>query len=43
MDWEKYAKNLEEIISSLDLPHQTRVLVDGLVEHFKNKCKKSSC
>lgn len=43
MNWEEYAKSLEEIISSIELPHDTRVLVDGLVKHFKNKYKESSC
>lgn len=39
MDWEKYAKELENIIESIDLPEGTRNLVDGLVEIAKTKCE----
>ena len=46
MDWEKYAKSLEDIISRIDLPDATRILVDALVEESKANCNvssKSSC
>lgn len=40
MDWEQYAKRLEEIINGIDLPDHTRILVDALVKQAKEDFKQ---
>ena len=40
MDWERYAKELEEIIAAIDLKEPTRILVDALVKRAKERSEK---
>lgn len=42
MDWEKYAKKLEDIISRIDLSEGTQALVDFAVNEAKEQCQESS-
>lgn len=39
MDWKYYAKQLEEIIESIELKESTRILVDALVKQAKERSK----
>ena len=38
MDYRKYSKKLEEIISAINMPESTRILVDALVERSRKEC-----
>lgn len=37
MDWKNYAKDLEEIISRIEVPDQTRVLINALCSMVRDK------
>jgi hypothetical protein len=40
MDWERYAKELEEIIGAITLPDDRRITVDAFVKQAREKAKK---
>jgi hypothetical protein len=40
MDYQRYAKALEDIINRIELPKHTRILVDGLVKQAKERSEK---
>lgn len=39
MNWEQYAKSLEDIIERIDMADQTRILVNALVERAKKESR----
>lgn len=39
MNWEQYAKSLEDIIERIDMADQTRILVNALVERAKQESR----
>ena len=38
MDWKLYAEKLEDIISRIDMPEPTRILVNALIDMSKKEC-----
>lgn len=39
MNWEQYAKSLEDIIERIDMADHTRILVNALVERAKRESR----